>query len=166
MTPILAAEAAPLVQPVTFGFVALAIGLAALFVGGFACMFLWLFYEVGHLLAGAGALATLAALGVTVGVLPALSIFPGVNRAQVADLVSESYRIESVTPTGDRGELCGSVSTRSPVYTGVVNGQQVNFRVGVPDCDAESPDVEILVTASPGPGMTPQDLERTADDAR
>lgn len=162
MTPVLAAAAAPLVQPVTFGFVALSIGLAALFVGGFGCVFLWHCCKVGNLLAGMGALVMFAALWVAVGVLPSLSIFPGVDHEQVADLVTENYRIETVVSTGDRGELCGPVTTSSPIYTGVVDGQQINFRVGVPDCTEESPVAEILVTAAPGLGMSAQDLERTA----
>lgn len=168
MTPTLAAAAAPLVQPVTFSFVALSAVLALVFLVGFWWALGYLFESSGPFLASTGVLLMFASLAMTFHGVPSLSIVPGADQTRVPELVSERYRLESVTPISDpagRGELCGTVSTRSPVYTGVVDGQQVDFRVGVPDCDAESPVVEIIVVAAPGLGMSAHDLERTVGDA-
>lgn len=155
MTPTLAA-AEPLVQGLTGGFAILAAVASAAFLVG-----LYVFVAKGlgtmrpfPILAG-GALACVAVLCLA-ALLAKHPNAPGVNDERVGEVVAEKYRISSVEPAGSRhfrGSLCESVSAKSPLYAGVTdNGQPVEFRVGVADCDAEDPEAEIIVTYAPGLG--------------
>lgn len=77
---------------------------------------------------------------------------------------SEGKRVLS---TGERvpdtGVLCEAVNTNSPEYTGITgDGQQISFKVGVRDCRAEDPDVQIVVTKTPGIPLTADQLRRQA----
>lgn len=56
-------------------------------------------------------------------------------------------------------ELCAPVSLSSPELSGVVDGQQIRFRVGITDCTGD-PTAEIIVTETPGQNLMPKQLEK------
>lgn len=60
----------------------------------------------------------------------------------------------------DTDALCQPANTNSPQYTGITDGQQVSFKVGVPDCRAENPDIQIVVTKTPGTPLTADQLRK------
>lgn len=57
-------------------------------------------------------------------------------------------------------QLCTEVSPDSPELTGVTKGQQISFKVGVPDCRAERPSAQIIITKTPGQAISARDLEK------
>lgn len=64
--------------------------------------------------------------------------------------------------TPDKDDVCQSVTTESPEYTGVAEGRQISFKVGVEDCRSSVPDVQIIVTATPETRLTPDQLRKQA----
>ena len=90
--------------------------------------------------------------------------------------VEDTYGVENVKPIDDGGkftlgddsrvpdkdDVCQPVTTESPEYTGVVDGQQISFKVGVEGCRSNTPDVQIIITATPGTPLTPDQLRKQA----
>lgn len=89
--------------------------------------------------------------------------------------IEDAYELEAIEYTDPEGKpvlgsgervpdtdvLCQSVSTNSPQYTGITtDGQQVSFKVGVPDCRAENPDIQLVVTDTPGIPLTADQLRK------
>src|SRR5699024_7899892 len=89
--------------------------------------------------------------------------------------VEDTYELEAIEYIGSDGMpvlgtdervphtdvLCEPTNTNSPEYTGITgDGQQISFKVGVPDCRAENPDVQIVVTKTPGIPLTADQLRK------
>lgn len=64
--------------------------------------------------------------------------------------------------TPDKDDVCQSVTTESPEYTGVAEGRQISFKVGVEDCRSNTPDIQIIITATPETRLTPDQLRKQA----
>src|SRR5699024_5817410 len=91
---------------------------------------------------------------------------------------SDLYELEAIEYIGSDGMpvlgtdkrvphtdvLCEPTNTNSPEYTGITgDGQQISFRVGVPDCRAENPDVQLVVTQTPGIPLTADQLRKKGE---
>lgn len=95
-----------------------------------------------------------------------------VDDSRVEAAISERYRITSVEAVIDEGErgptgaqLCEAVSTKSPEYIGVAEGQQIRFKAGSTNCTSDNPDITIIVTDTPGAALSADDLrERTTTE--
>lgn len=77
--------------------------------------------------------------------------------------VSERYSITSVegragTPQAE--QLCAPVSTDSPEYVGVADGQEIRFKVGSANCASEQPKVTVIVTHTPGQMINAENLRK------
>lgn len=86
----------------------------------------------------------------------------GVDMARLAEVVSTNYAIDAPTLADDHiseGSLCAPVSPDSPMLEGVVEGRQITFKVGVPDCGAAEPGAEILIVDAPE-GVTAESLRK------
>lgn len=76
----------------------------------------------------------------------------GVDEARLAEVVSDTYAIDAPSLADTRiseSSLCAPVSPDSPVLEGAVDGRQITFQAGVPDCAAAEPVAEILIVEAP-----------------
>lgn len=121
-----------------------------------------------------GAVKAIVSVGAIVGLFGGIALAieyaqagDSVDETEVARSVSAAYRIDSPTPkeggllgldVPDPEELCAPVSPESPEYSGVVNGSEIEFRVGFPDCDASDP--HIIITNPAGSAIDVNDLRR------
>jgi len=96
-----------------------------------------------------------------------------VDHEVLAELITERYELDAVSPADPLGEypsnretsaqvtaLCAPLSTESLEMKGITGGQQITFKVAVADCKAEKPVAEIVVTDTPGQPISAEDLER------
>lgn len=86
----------------------------------------------------------------------------------VGEAVSDRYTIETIHGLDDLEDsvwidetinsVCHTVSTESPELTGIADGQQISFKVGIRDCHAKNPVADIIITKTPGPAISADDL--------
>lgn len=92
---------------------------------------------------------------------------------RVSEVISNQYRITSVKPVADEDEnkptatqLCAPLSTDSPEYAGVADGQQIRFKAGSTNCTSDTPDVTIIITHTPGHTLNPDDLRQDTEQEK
>lgn len=130
---------------------------------------------VAGIIAATGLVATV--VGCATVVVHADRTVPETHYDALAAALEDTYDLEAIEFSDSKGthvfstgervpyseDLCEPVSTNSPEYTGITDGQQISFKVGVPDCRAETPDVQIVVTKTPGIPLTADDLRKRAE---
>lgn len=84
---------------------------------------------------------------------------------RVETVISERYRITSVEAAAESdgptaAQLCKAVSTKSPEYIGIADGQQIRFKAGSTNCESDDPDITIIVTDTPGAALSADDLRK------
>lgn len=87
------------------------------------------------------------------------------NADRVNEVIEAQYRITSseAAAEGDgppAAQFCEAVSTKSPEYIGIVEGQQIRFKAGSTNCESEDPDIAIIVTDTPGAALSADDLRK------
>lgn len=87
-----------------------------------------------------------------------------VNPDVLVETIVQDYRLDAIDIHDDLEidveALCAPVSTDSPEVIGTARGQQISFRVGVADCDAEKPEARIIITETPGQALDPDSLRK------
>lgn len=93
------------------------------------------------------------------------------NNDRLIAAIEDQYDVTALKYLSDKGEgvvdthpswkdLCRDLTTDSPRYAGIVNGQEVEMRIAVKGCESSDPTVLLSMTKTPGQKILPEDIAK------
>src|SRR5699024_7818844 len=113
----------------------------------------------------------LCILGLLISSVP---VIPGktesIDYDRTASAIESQYDIKNARPNFTNPGIpvstksivryfCEPMSERSPLWTGVNDGREIEFRVSIDQCHSNDPTINIVITDGPG-SITPDDIRR------